>query len=120
VDHDPGVPGILRRSHFDRQFQLVGERGDSAQGFAGVRFRGLSLLEQLGERVELPGEIVEAADRIELPLVGTALPEDFLGLFRPCPEIRGGSLSPQLFERAPRGVLIKGSPEATGVAPRRS
>ncbi|HLN58284.1 MAG TPA: hypothetical protein VK416_06960, partial [Thermoanaerobaculia bacterium] len=105
---------------FDRQFQFVGERGRSAQCFAGVRFRRFSFLKQFGERVELPGEIVQAADRVEFPLVGTALPEDFLGLLRPRPKIRGGSFSPQLFERAPRGVLIKGSPEATGVAPRRS
>jgi hypothetical protein len=119
MDHDPGVLRVLGRPHLDRQLKLVGESACDTQGIPGVRLRGFPLLEQLGECVELFAELVQAADRVELALVSAALPKDFLGLFRARPEIRCGCLAPQPLERAPRGVLIKGSPGAKGVAPRR-
>jgi hypothetical protein len=119
VDREPGVLGVLGSSHLDGELQLVGERGRGAQRVAGLGLGGLAFPQQLGEGFELAPEVVEALDRLDLFLEAAGLPEDLLGLFGLRPEIGGGGLLPQLRERAPRGVLIKGSPEAPRGAPRR-
>jgi hypothetical protein len=81
--------------------------------------RGLSLAQQLGKGFELPAEIVEPLDGLQLLLEAAGLTENVLGFLGAGPEVGRRRLLSQLLERAPRSVLIKGSPEAPRGAPRR-
>ena len=119
VDHQPGVLRVLGRAHLDGELQVVGERGGGLQRLARVRLGRLSLLQQLGEGQSSSRSSSRRSAGLELSFVDAALPEDLLRFFGAGPEIGGGGLLPQAFERAPRGVGIKDSREATGVAPRR-
>jgi hypothetical protein len=119
VNREPRVRFILGIAHFDGELELVAERRPAAKGLAGVAVGVLALPQELGERIELFPELVELGGGLELAFVGTALAEDVLSLFRARPEIGRRRFFFQTFERAPRGVQIKDSPEATKAAPRR-
>jgi hypothetical protein len=119
VDREPGVVGVLGSAHLDRKLELVGKCGSRGQSRAGVRLRGLSFLEEVRQRRQLVDLLVEAAGGGDGPLVAARLPENLLGFLRLAPEIGLSGLAGQRFERAPRGVQIKGSRGATAVAPRR-
>jgi hypothetical protein len=99
---------------------LVREGGGDGQGIAGLGLRRLPLAQELGKGFELSTEVVQTLDRLDPLLVTPGLAEDVLGFLRLRPEIRRRRLLPQSRERAPRGVLIKDSPEARRGAPRRS
>jgi hypothetical protein len=119
VDREPGVRFVLGIAHLDGQLELVSERLTAAKGLAGVRVGVLALPQELGKGIELLAELVELGGGLELALVGAALPQDVLRLFRARPEVGRRRLLFQTCERAPRGVEIKDSPEATKAAPRR-
>jgi hypothetical protein len=119
VDHHPGVLRVLGRAHFDGELEVVGELASGSQRFAGVRLRRLSFAQEVGDRRELVGELVQALDGFESPLVGADLPEGLLRFVGPRPEVRRRRFLLQLFERAPRGVAIKDSPGAQRGVPRR-
>ena len=104
MDEGPGVPGVFRGAHLDRGLQLVGELAGSPEGLPRVRLGRLPLPEQFGESLELVAELVEPPGSLDLLLLASALTQDFLGFLGPGPEVRGGGLLPQAFERAPRGV----------------
>jgi hypothetical protein len=120
VDREPSVVGVLGRAHLDRELELVGERGRGLEGLARLGVGRLALAEELGQGLELALQLVEALRRGELALVNLRLAENVLGGLGLRPEIGGRGLLLQTGERAPRGVQIKGSPEAPSGAPRPS
>jgi hypothetical protein len=119
MDHHPGVLGILRRAHLDRELEIARELPRRLKSFPRVLVGGLSFAEELGERRDLVGELVQAFAGLERLLVEADLAEDLLGFLRPRPEVGSRGLLLQLLERAPRRVAIKGSPGAPPGVPRR-
>jgi len=58
VDHEPRVAGVFRGAHLDGKLQLLGEGLGLPERLAGLRIGGLSLPQQLAERVELVTQLV--------------------------------------------------------------
>ncbi len=120
MDREPRVLGVVRRRHLHGQLELVRESPGRRERLPGLPFGGLALPQQLAQGVERrPRQDSRRAAVSSLRSKVAHLPLNLLGFFGAGPEVRGRSLLSQAVERAPRGVQIKGSPEALRGAPRR-
>jgi hypothetical protein len=80
VDREPGVLGVLGRSHLDGELKLVRECLRRRQRFASLRFGRLALAQELLEGGQFAAQGVQALGRLQPLLEAPGLAENGLGL----------------------------------------